>query len=66
MRPIGSPFGTVLQPRQRPIEPVKPTAGGWIWGAGPVLLLPTATDDLLGAEKWGAGPTAVALRQQNG
>src|SRR5687768_5478695 len=39
------------------------TAGGWTWGAGPALLLPTATDDLLGAEKWGAGPTAVALRQ---
>jgi len=43
---------------------VKPTKGGWIWGAGPVLQLPTATDDLLGEEKWGAGPTGVALRQQ--
>ena len=40
--------------------------GGWIWGAGPVLLLPTATDDLLGAKKWGAGPTAVVLKQQKG
>jgi hypothetical protein len=39
------------------------TEGGWTWGIGPVLLLPTATDDLLGAGKWGAGPTAVALRQ---
>ena len=39
------------------------TASGWTWGAGPVLLVPTATDDLLGSEKWGAGPTAVALRQ---
>ena len=47
-------------------SPVKPTKGGWIWGAGPALLLPTATDDLLGAEKWGAGPTAVVLKQQNG
>jgi hypothetical protein len=28
-----------------------------------VLLIPTATNDLLGGEKWGAGPTAVALRQ---
>lgn len=45
-----------------PKEPV----GGWIWGAGPVFNLPTATDDLLGSEKWGAGPTAVLLRQQNG
>jgi hypothetical protein len=47
-------------------SPKAPTRSGWIWGAGPVLLLPTATDDLLGAEKWGAGPTAVILKQQSG
>lgn len=35
-----------------------------IWGAGPVFLLPTATDRLLGGKKWGAGPTAVVLKQQ--
>jgi hypothetical protein len=29
-----------------------------------VLQIPTATDDLLGEEKWGAGPTAVVLKQQ--
>jgi hypothetical protein len=45
-------------------SPVKPGPGGWIWGAGPVLQIPTATDDLLGEEKWGAGPTGVALKQQ--
>jgi len=45
-------------------SPVKPTKSGWIWGAGPVLQLPTATDDRLGEEKWGAGPTAVVLKQQ--
>jgi multiple antibiotic resistance protein len=28
-----------------------------------VFLLPTATDSRLGAEKWGAGPTAVLLKQ---
>jgi hypothetical protein len=44
-------------------SPKRPTSGGWIWGAGPVLLLRTGTDDLLSAEKWGAGPTAVALKQ---
>ena len=44
-------------------SPKAPTASGWIWGVGPVLLLPTATDDLLGSEQWGAGPTAVALKQ---
>ena len=48
------------------ISPKAPTEGGWIWGAGPVLLLPTATDDLLGTEKWGAGPTAVLLKQIQG
>jgi hypothetical protein len=45
-------------------SPVKPAKGGWIWGAGPALQLPTATDDLLGEEKWGAGPTGVILKQQ--
>jgi len=45
------------------LSPKKPTSSGWIWGAGPVFLLPTATDDLLGTEKWGTGPTAVALKQ---
>lgn len=44
-------------------SPKSPTANGWIWGAGPVELLPTATDELLGGEKWGVGPTAVALKQ---
>lgn len=45
-------------------SPKKPTDSGWIWGAGPVLLLPTGTDDLLTADKWGIGPTAVVLKQQ--
>ena len=48
------------------LSPKAPTSGGWIWGAGPVLLLPTASDKLLGSEKWGLGPTAVVLRQHNG
>jgi hypothetical protein len=47
-------------------SPKVPTASGWIWGAGPVLLLPTGTDDLLSARKWGAGPTAVLLKQDKG
>ena len=44
-------------------SPSAPTSGGWIWGAGPVFLLPTATDDVLGADQWGMGPTAVMLKQ---
>jgi len=39
---------------------------GVIWGAGPAFLVPTATDELLGGEKWGAGPTAVVLKQIGG
>lgn len=46
------------------LSPKSPTAGGVIWGAGAVFLLPTATDDLLGTGKWGAGPTGVVLVQR--
>ena len=35
-------------------------SGKWIWGAGPVALLPTGADKLT-QDKWGLGPTAVAL-----
>jgi hypothetical protein len=34
-----------------------------IWGVGPSINFPTATDDQLGSEKWSAGPTAVVLTQ---
>lgn len=44
-------------------SPKAPTESGWIWGVGPAFLLPTATDDLLGSDQWGVGPTAVALKQ---
>lgn len=45
-------------------SPTQPTSTGWIWGAGPVELLPTAPDRALGNGKWGLGPTFVALKQQ--
>lgn len=38
----------------------------FIWGFGPVLLIPTATNDFLGTEKFGIGPTFVILKQQSG
>jgi hypothetical protein len=44
-------------------SPQKPTSGGIIWGVGAVFLLPSASDDALGGEKWGVGPTGVALKQ---
>lgn len=59
-----SGLGDVLQSLF--FSPKAPTAGGVIWGAGPALLLPTASDDLLGSEKWGIGPTAVVLTQTPG
>ncbi len=47
---------------------LSPTAplGGFILGGGPVFLYPSASDDAIGGEKWGAGPTAVVLRQDGG
>ena len=47
-------------------SPKEPTSSGWVWAVGPVFYWPTATDTLLGAEKWGAGPTALLLKQQGG
>lgn len=47
-------------------SPKQPTARGWIWGAGLVLLYPSATEDALGGAKWGVGPTAVGLKQHGG
>jgi hypothetical protein len=41
------------------LSPAKP--GKIIWGAGPILSFPTATDKVLGADKWSAGPAVVAL-----
>jgi hypothetical protein len=46
------------------LSPKKP--GKIIWGVGPVLLTPTATASVLGADKWGAGPSVVALVQPKG
>jgi len=43
------------------LSPKVPTESGWIWGAGPVFLVPTGSD--VSADTWGAGPTAVALKQ---
>jgi len=38
-------------------------SGRLIWGAGPVFLLPAATSNALGSEKFGIGPSVVALTQ---
>jgi len=38
---------------------------GFIWGVGPTFTLPTATEEVLGQEKWQAGPAALAVRLGN-
>jgi hypothetical protein len=38
--------------------------GRIIWGAGPIVSFPTASDNILGSGKLSAGPTVVALRSQ--
>jgi len=39
---------------------------GFTWGAGPVFLVPVATNDYLATHKFGVGPTVVALKQSHG
>jgi len=46
-------------------SPKEPSSTGWISGVGPVFLYPTGANGLTG-DKWGAGPTAVFLKQENG
>lgn len=43
------------------LSPAKP--GKLIWGAGAVVVLPTATNPILGQGKWSIGPTVVVLAQ---
>jgi hypothetical protein len=61
--PSGTQFGLGDTVQSFFLSPAKPTESGIIWGAGPVFLLPTATDEFLGSGKWGVGPTAVVLKQ---
>ena len=42
---------------------ISPAHGGLIWGAGPVISLPSTTIPTLGTDKWSVGPTVVALKQ---
>ena len=60
----GSQFGLGDTVQSLFLTPNAPIGGELILGVGPVFLFPTATDDLLGTEKWGVGPTAVALVQK--
>lgn len=61
----GQQFGLGNTVQSLFLSPQQPV-NGVVWGAGPVLLVPTNTDELLGPDTWGGGPTAVALWQGGG
>lgn len=42
----------------------KEVKNGLVWGIGPIFLLPTATDEVLGLDKWAVGPNALILKIQ--
>ena len=46
------------------LSPAKP--GAWIWGAGPVIQLPTNSNAVMGNKNWGAGPSVVVLHMDHG
>jgi hypothetical protein len=46
------------------LSPAKP--GHWIWGAGPVVQLPTNSTAELGNKNWGLGPSVVVLHLEHG
>jgi hypothetical protein len=46
------------------LSPANP--GSWIWGAGPVLQIPTNSNTEFGNKNWGLGPSFVALHLEHG
>ena len=46
------------------LSPAKP--GKWIWGAGPVVQIPTNSDEVLGNKNWGLGASGVVLHLEKG
>ena len=61
---VGSTNGigdTVLTAFLSPANP-----GHWIWGAGPVVQIPTNSTAELGNKNWGLGPSVVVLHLDHG
>lgn len=54
------PFGSGPTTFSAFLSPKRPV-GGWVWGVGPVVQIPTASSTTLGSNVWGAGPTLVAV-----
>ncbi|MEP6941629.1 MAG: neuromedin U [Betaproteobacteria bacterium] len=46
------------------LSPAKP--GEWIWGAGPIVQIPTNSSSELGNKNWGLGPSVVVLHIAHG
>ena len=44
------------------LSPSQTPENGWIWGVGPAVSLPTASEDAFGVDSWALGPTAVILK----
>jgi hypothetical protein len=58
----GDQFGLADTIQSFFLSPEAKGPGGLIWGAGPAVNIPS-TNELLGVQKWGLGPTAVVLVQ---
>jgi len=54
------PFGTGPTAFSAFLSPASPT-NGWLWGAGPVVQIPTISSATLGSNVWGGGPTGVLV-----
>jgi hypothetical protein len=55
------PFGLAPTTITAFLSPREPK-NGWLWGAGPITQIPTATDTSLGSSIWGLGPAAVVVK----
>jgi hypothetical protein len=59
----GSQFGLGDMSLSMFFAPKNLGPSGVLWGVGPIALLPTATESELGGEKWGGGPSGIALKE---
>ena len=59
----GSQFGLGDTSLTMFFSPKEAGPGGVMWGIGPVLLIPTATESELGGKKWGGGPSGIVLKE---
>jgi hypothetical protein len=55
------PFGVSASSFSAFLSPTA-TIDGWTWGAGPIVGMPTITNENLGSNVLGAGPAVVAVR----